>query len=120
MPAANMNNSISYSNVAWNDFTVSLESQYVFEQKRTPEDIMVFSPQAQEEVLLKINTAPPAYHFMNIDFSANFSLKKQDDFGVGLRVSNVLNTNYRDYLNRLRYFADDLGRNINLRLIYKY
>jgi iron complex outermembrane receptor protein len=34
---------------------------------------------------------------------------------LGIRVSNALNTTYRDYLNRFRYFADDQGRNISLR-----
>jgi len=120
IPAANINTGISYSKKAWNNFKASLESQYTFKQNRTPEDIMVFSPLQQSEVLLEINSAPPAYHLMNLDFSADFSLKKQDDFSVGLRITNLLNTNYRDYLNRLRYFVDDLGSTINLRLIYKY
>ncbi|MCA8832277.1 TonB-dependent receptor [Hymenobacter pini] len=30
--------------------------------------------------------------------------------------SNMLNQRYRDYLNRYRYFADEMGRNVTLRL----
>ncbi|MDU0370998.1 TonB-dependent receptor [Hymenobacter endophyticus] len=30
--------------------------------------------------------------------------------------SNLLNQRYRDYLNRYRYFADEMGRNVTLRL----
>jgi iron complex outermembrane receptor protein len=37
-----------------------------------------------------------------------------------LAVSNLLNTNYRDYLNRQRFFADDLGRNFTLQLKLNY
>jgi iron complex outermembrane receptor protein len=41
-------------------------------------------------------------------------------FTLGLNVSNALNTTYRDYLNRLRYYADDPGRNVMLRLKYEF
>jgi iron complex outermembrane receptor protein len=37
---------------------------------------------------------------------------------VNLSVSNALNAAYRDYLNRFRYYADDQGRNISLRVSY--
>lgn len=120
IPAANMNNSISYSNEAWKNLTISLESQYVFEQKRFPPNITVFSPQQQQELALNINTPPPAYHLLSLDISAQFSLQTKDDLNIGFRATNLLNTNYRDYLNRQRYFVDDLGRNISLRLIYNY
>jgi outer membrane receptor protein involved in Fe transport len=31
-------------------------------------------------------------------------------------VDNLLNTTYRNYLNRFRYFADEMGRNVSLKL----
>lgn len=120
IPSANFNNTISYTNPNWNNFMVSLESQYVFEQNRFPPNITVFSPQQQQDVLLDINTPPSAYHLLAANTEASFSIKNSNDFTIGLSVSNLLNTSYRDYLNRLRYFVDDMGRNISLRLIYNY
>lgn len=35
---------------------------------------------------------------------------------VSVSATNLLNTEYRDYLNRFRYYAADLGRNVQLRL----
>ena len=35
---------------------------------------------------------------------------------VSLSATNLLNAEYRDYLNRFRYYAADLGRNVQLRL----
>ena len=99
---------------------MSIESQYVFEQKRFPPNIFVFSPQQQQEVELDINTPPAAYHLLALDAEASFTIRNNNDFKVGLRATNLLNTLYRDYLNRQRYFVDDLGRNISLRLIYNY
>ena len=41
---------------------------------------------------------------------------KKYDIQVGLSINNILNTSYRDYLNRFRYFADEMGRNISLKI----
>jgi iron complex outermembrane receptor protein len=120
IPSANFNNTVSYKNPGWNNFLISLESQYVFEQTRFPPNIEVFSPQQGQNVVLDINTPPPAYHLLDLNTEASFTIKNDNALIVGLSVSNVLNTNYRDYLNRLRYFVGDMGRNINLRLIYNY
>ena len=38
------------------------------------------------------------------------------DVGLSLTVENLLDTAYRDYLSRYRYFADDPGRNVVLRV----
>lgn len=120
IPAGNLNNTLVYTNPDWKNFRLAIESQYVFEQTRFPPNIFVFSPEQQEQVELEINTPPGAYHLLGLDSEIQFSLKNTNDFTVGLRVTNLLNTDYRDYLNRLRYFVDDLGRNISLRLIYNY
>lgn len=120
MPPPNLSNSITYLNPKWKNLSVSVESQYVFEQKRFPPNIRVFSPQQQEEVVLDINTPPPAYHLVSADVASKFALKHTDDLSIGLRITNAFNTRYREYLNRQRYFVDDLGRNISLRLIYNY
>ena len=120
MPAANFTNSITYTNPKWNNFLVNLESQYVFKQTRYPSNIEVFSPQLQENVVLDINTPPDAYHLLSLNTEASFTLKNKNDLTVGLSATNLLNTNYRDYLNRQRYFVDDMGRNISLRLIFNY
>lgn len=39
---------------------------------------------------------------------------------TGVSVVNLLNASYREYLNRLRYFADEPGRNFELLLQYKF
>lgn len=55
--------------------------------------------------------APPAYWLLNL--SAGLSIQKkrvQYDFRVA--SDNTLNQVYREYTNRFRYYANDLGRNI--------
>ena len=61
--------------------------------------------------------APPeGYGVLN--FKAGFSLPtyKQQQIIVDFEISNLLNTAYRDYLNRFRYYADEMGRNYSLKL----
>ncbi len=120
IPAPTFNNGITYSNKNWFGLNVSLESQYFFRQNEYPANISVFSPQQNENVLLEINTPPDAYHLLNADTSMEFSLGERNKLKVGLTINNILNTSYRNYLNRQRYFADDLGRNFLLRLSVNY
>src|SRR5690606_31693262 len=104
----------------WHNFKVFLESRYVFRQNEFPPNISVFSPQANENVLLEINTPPGTYHLLNADASMTFLLGKACNMTEILAVNHLLNEHYRDYLNRLRYFADDLGRNFLLKLKFNY
>jgi iron complex outermembrane receptor protein len=120
IPAPQLENTISYSNPGWENFNIALTSQYVFEQKRFPDNIFVFSPIQEQEVELDINTPPEAYHLLSVDTQIALDLMHPKDLTIGFRMTNMLNTVYRDYLNRQRFFVDDLGRNISLRLIYKY
>lgn len=60
--------------------------------------------------------APPAgYYLVNINWGISFK-----GFDLSLRVSNALNTAYRDYLNRFRYYADGQGRNISGKIGYSF
>ncbi|MBT8177983.1 MAG: TonB-dependent receptor, partial [Eudoraea sp.] len=113
-------NQIAYVQPKWHDFEVSLESQYVFRQNEVLDNFTVFSPEQQQDVLLEINTPPEAYHLLNLNSSLSFPLGEDSELTTGLAVNNLLDTSYRDYLNRQRFFADDLGRNIILQLKFNY
>jgi iron complex outermembrane receptor protein len=58
---------------------------------------------------------PPAYFLLGCDFNYEFNLFHKP-FKFGINGSNLLNKNYRNYLNRLRYFTDEMGINISARL----
>ena len=120
IPAADLKNQITYSQPSWHNFEISLESQYVFRQNEVPDNISVFSPEQQQEVLLEINTPPEAYHLFNFTSSLSFPMGGGAQLTTALNVNNLLDTSYRDYLNRQRFFADDLGRNIILQLKLNY
>lgn len=53
---------------------------------------------------------PEGYNLVGLKISSDLQLTKTNLRFI-LRVDNLFNIKYRDYLNRQRYFADDLGRN---------
>ncbi len=56
---------------------------------------------------------PDPYALLGMKISGELQSRKKR-WRFVLKVENLLNTRYRDYLNRLRYFSDDLGRNVSL------
>ncbi len=60
---------------------------------------------------------PDGYSLLNADFSSQFNLMGTP-VNIQLTGTNLLNTSYRDYMNRFRYYTDDMGRNISLKIIF--
>jgi iron complex outermembrane receptor protein len=115
MPAANTLNSLVYTNPNFNNLSIAIQSNYVFRQNEFPNtNFEVVLPDSIQTV--DISTPPSGYHLLNLNITAAI----RPDMQVGLYVNNLLNTSYRNYLNRLRYYADDVGRNITLQLKYNY
>ncbi|TBM99772.1 TonB-dependent receptor [Hyunsoonleella flava] len=121
MPPFNTFNQITYSNEAWNQFSVSLKSEWFFEQNEWPNfNYVVQNQLTDEELEIKISNPPPAYHLLHFYSEATFSFSEKTSLNVALGINNLLDTSYRNYLNQLRFFADDLGRNITLQLRFNY
>lgn len=58
---------------------------------------------------------PPGYFLLGAEVGLNVQVGKQP-LSVILTGANLLNTAYRDYLNRFRYFADEPGKNVSLKV----
>jgi iron complex outermembrane receptor protein len=101
-----------------------LAGQYTFEQFQYPRTLTV------EEVInafrldldlfandaSNFDIAPPPPAFFLLDFSSEIKVKK---LAIRFQVRNVLNTSFRRYTDRLRYYTDDLGRNFIVTLGYQ-
>lgn len=109
MPADRIRNTLSYRFSAgkrWTENSISFEHLYVFKQTRTPNE--THYKQDYKE-------APPAYGLVNMDASTTLLLK-QLPVTLSIGVRNLLNKTYRDYLNSMRYFSDETGRNFQFRI----
>ncbi len=105
-------------------FTLTADLSYTFEQFQHPRILTIdeFLFAAREGIdrfqddAEDFDIIPPPPGFFLANFMATAQIKK---FGVRFQVQNIFNTSYRLYTDRMRYFADDLGRNFILSLSYK-
>ncbi len=108
MPPANLATFFHYKNEKWKNLNISLESNYVFRQNEYPEtNFELFLPSTNSFVIVDLSTPPDAYHLFHFNADADFKVLDKSVINIGLTINNILDTEYRDYLNRLRYYADD-------------
>ena len=79
-----------------------VEGTFVREQTRAPEDVDFAPP-------------PDGYALFSAGLDATLPLHGTP-VQLYFSIENLLNTAYRDYLSRFRYFTDDPGRSITLRV----
>ena len=109
MPSDRIQNELSYTFSDKKKFSktyLSAEFMYVSKQTRVPNE---------KDGKQDYKIAPNAYGLINADMGTTVLLYKIP-VTINIGVRNLLNTVYRDYLNSMRYFIDETGRNIQLRL----
>ena len=121
MPPVNTTNEIVYYSSKIKNLRLALQSEYVFRQNEFPNtDFPIYIPETETHEIVEVSSPPPAYHLLNFNSSIDFNFSEQSTLTVGFQITNMLNTSYRNYLNRLRLFADDLGRNFSLNIKLNY
>jgi iron complex outermembrane receptor protein len=97
----------------------SIRPSYTFQQFQAPRTI---TPESLVDESVELTTDSEIFDFSDapdgyflLDLSWNFRWKNL--YG-GITVQNLFNTRYRDYLNEMRYFADEPGRNLLFTLTY--
>ena len=74
---------------------------------------------AREASIFDLVSPPDGYALFN--FGSSFSVPLRDrELNVDFTIDNLLNTSYRSYLNRFRYYSDEMGRNVSLKLSYAF
>ncbi len=122
-PVRIQNNFKWETNKFWGlDFSeISISPSYTFRQFQAP---ITYSPESliNGEVLINYDTkifdfkeAPDGYFLLDFSWKVDVN-----DFAFTLFVNNILNKKYRNYLNYMRYFADEIGRNFIINLSYKF
>lgn len=107
----------------WKKSGVSLTNLYVAKQNRVPTKVIFKDIPANEIIFNQYGgdfaPPPPAYMLWSAAFTQQLRVNRQP-LSLSLTVTNLLNTTYRDYLNRFRYFADEMGRNFVIRAKYVF
>jgi len=81
-------------------------------------EIGIQSVLKQNHIPVNSDYSPPpnAYNLLSAGFGFGIPLVKKQQLIVDFKIKNLLNTAYRDYLNRFRYYTDEMGRNYTLKL----
>jgi iron complex outermembrane receptor protein len=105
---------------ALKNFFIESKTRYVSRQNRTPRVVTVkeindamdegSDPFENDDSNFDFMEAPSGYLLWSAAAGVSIKGEKtQYDFRIG--AENILNTTYREYTNRFRYYADDLGSN---------
>ncbi len=110
IPPLNLSYSIEYHRGPW-DLGLSLD--YMAQQWNAPDVIEPISFQnnmqdVTPDEIFDFMAAPKGYLLAGCN--VNYQYKAVT---ASLRVDNMLNTSYRSYTDRLRYFSDAMGRNVS-------
>lgn len=64
--------------------------------------------------------SPDAYHLVGLEAGVTIPLSKRQKIKWLLSVDNLLDKAYREYTNRFRYYAHDLGRDVRLMMTWEF
>jgi iron complex outermembrane recepter protein len=123
MPPLNINNKIRFSKQEWHKLIMELKSELVFQQNQFPNNnfnTLIIENNELKEVEVDISTPPPAYHLLHFYSEMKFNTFKKTTTTVAFSIQNIFNVSYRDYLNRQRFFADEIGRSFQIQLKFNY
>ncbi len=68
-----------------------------------------------ETEIFDFKDAPDGYFLLGISWNLDWK-----HFSTGISATNVLNQSYRDYLNEIRYFSDEIGVNVLFTFNYRF
>ena len=119
IPPLITNSQLQFSISKWKSFFGSITSKYVFDQNQFPDNnfyTTIIENGSKVEKLVDISTPPDGYHDLGIDLNWGPYKLFSNKVSFSLTFDNILNANYRNYLNRMRFYNDELGRNVMVQI----
>jgi len=123
LPPMQLNHKIQYSKKEWYKLLLEVKNEVVFYQPQFPNNNFTTNIPVNNEfvpVVVDISTPPPGYHLLHFYSEIKFTSFSKTKTTLAFSVQNMLNTTYRDYLNRQRFYANEIGRNIQIQLKFNY
>ena len=104
-------------------WTFEISNHISAKQNRFPDSNFIFDYIEDGTIVSKtvdISESPSGFHRFDAIFSLQIRNQKNLTTNLRLIAQNILNTDYRDYLNRMRYYSSELGRNLQIQLNFNY
>lgn len=119
MTPAKLRNSIQINLNQPKNFYVSLENENTFKQNRFPIrnlPVTFIKDGVERNEIVDFSSTPAAFSL----FHASVGADVVKNLNLNFRINNIFNTDYREYLNRLRYYMFESGRNFVVTLKYSF
>ena len=119
IPPLTINNQLQFSLPNWNSFFVMVNSKTIFRQTQFPNNNFDTTVIEDGKIVTKtvdISTPPNGYHDLGLELNWGPYSLRSSNVSISLSFDNVLDASYRNYLNRLRFYSDEIGRNISLQI----
>jgi iron complex outermembrane receptor protein len=123
IPPLSLQHSIVVSPSRWESFSFEVNAKNVFRQNQYPNrnfELDIVEDRQYVTKTVDISTPPPSYNLIGADLRWGPYAFLSSKVNISLSVDNLLNSSYRNYLNRLRYYANEQGRNVLLQIKFSY
>jgi len=115
IPPFTTTNFIQFSIPKLKSFYIEVSNKITLRQNQFPNhnfETSVVENGTRLNKLVDISTTPSSYHLFGAEFHWGPYPFFANKISLSLIFDNIFNSTYRNYLNRLRFYADEIGRNI--------
>jgi iron complex outermembrane recepter protein len=119
IPPFTSTNFIQFSIPKLKSFSMAVSNKIIRRQNQFPNhnfETSVVEYGTRLKKLVDISTPPKGYQLFGAEFHWGPYPFFTNKISLSLIFDNILNSSYRNYLNRLRFYADEMGRNIMLQI----
>ena len=119
IPPFTSTNYIQFSTPKFKSFSMAVSNRITLNQNQFPNhnfETSFIEYGKRVDRIVDVSTPPKAYHLLGMELHWGAYPFFSDKISISLIFENLLDTSYRNYLNRLRFYADELGRNIMLQI----
>ncbi|MBF1368163.1 MAG: TonB-dependent receptor, partial [Porphyromonadaceae bacterium] len=67
-----------------------------------------------------LTQSPPAYHLFGLEARVTKQMTERQSLSLSLSIDNLLDTEYKEYTNRARYYSHDVGQDVHLALHWHF
>ena len=122
IPPFNIRQKIQWEADPKRSLSFGLQHEYVAQQTRVPEILTPYNIILDGELFygaVDLAAAEKSYHLFGLTCSWNTRLLGYKTQWL-LQGQNIFNKAYRNYLNRMRYFTNEMGQNLQLQVRFEF
>ena len=110
IPSFRFDHDITWQNIHIRKIKAYAQLKHRFVAKQTR-----FNPQSD-----LINFTPPAYNLFGAEIGVEWNINTSNKLHIHLAADNILNKEYKEYTNRSRYYAHDMGRDVRCTISWSF